>query len=624
MRWQHTHERALLDRAIDAVRAAVASVPADHGSARAWLSELAKLLAVRTSWWPRADLVEEAVAVYRRLLELDPENVTDRLGLAEALLARFASCTLDLRLVNEALDHVRVALGADMPDEQVRVLARSVEGECLEQLATAQQDLDLCEQAVDALRTVLRDFREPPGVEAGLWLRLSMALRTRHVLTGEGIQEAVEAARRAVALGEDALDTRHGSAQHALRLSTLANLLLRAADEDRADLDEAERVGRRAVRECPPDDLMRSRVLFEFSEILLARERRSGDPAELDEAIDLMREAEAVPVKVPEHTLHMSALASALIARYQRFADLRTLEEAIAVGRAAVDALPASNPERVNQLARLVGYLYEHYLRSAEESSITEAIETSRHLIAATPPNHPELGRRLANMALMLRARWFIDTGQPDDLRAALDVHRQAADALPDGHPVRGRALSNRSLALLDDYQETGREQSIVEAVDNARQAVAATPPGHPDRADTLGVLGHALGSLFERTGAIGHALEAIRVTQVATSITTAQPSKRFKNAELLGRLGATTDQWDVAAEGYREAVGLFPLLAPRNLHRMDLEHQVASAGRVASDAAASALWVASTPRRSSSWSRGAGSCCRAFSTAATSWRNCA
>jgi hypothetical protein len=99
---------------------------------------------------------------------------------------------------------------------------------------------------------------------------------SRFKLTAEAsaLNEVVAAARQAIACSE--VET----AERAECLVHLADLLGRA----RNGLDEAERIGWQALRECPPDHSGRPTALSGFAGILWQRYLRVGDPGELDEA----------------------------------------------------------------------------------------------------------------------------------------------------------------------------------------------------------------------------------------------------------------------------------------------------------------------------------------------------
>ena len=575
-------EEATLDEAVSVLeRAAASTPPEDINHARCQMG-LATALHLRGSLRRRPDSVNEAIETYRRLLRLtpedDPQHAARLLSLADLLHLRF-KLTADASALNEAIDATRTALRSDTLDQQSRAAARLKVGGLLIDLATVTGRDELGLEAAAILRDGLRDSTLEPATRAMAWHNLSAALLIRHDGTDTGLEEAVDAARQAVAYSEVE------NAERAERLAHLAALLGRTHD----GLDEAERIGRQAVRECPPDHPGRPNVLSGFTGVLWRRYHRFGDPGELDEAIILLREAVAATTEPVNHGVRLATLAAALRARYARSPDLVTLNDAIAASREATEVLPASHHQRTRLLANRVVVLLEHYRRTGHLASLTDAVETGELAIEATPGDHPSLGQRLSNLGRALSAR-YDRTGEPADLEAALDVDQRAVDVTPAGHPDRGRMLANLSAVLFKHYKLTGTQDSIEFAVRAAREAVDATPDGHPSKPIRLINLAAALVELADRTGEHPLVLQAVRVAEVAAASTTATPFTQLRAARMWGWLAGMTDQWETAAAAFGQGVRLLPLVAPRNLHRPDLEHQLVDVDRIASNAAASAV----------------------------------
>ena len=538
LRWSRDADPTVLDHCIEAARTAVDAAPGNHPLLSTWLASLASARYERSFLQRRPDVLGEAIETYRRLLLLTPEDDAERatrflLSLANLLTLRF-ELTAEVSAVTEA---------------------------------------------ADILRDLLRDSTLEPATQAMAWHDLSFALRMRHDHTGTGLDEAVAAARQAVARSEV------GNAERAERLANLAALLGRTHD----GLDEAERIGRQAARECPPDHHGRPAVLSTFAGILWQRYHRFGDPGELDEAITLLREAVAATTEPANRGIRLATLASALRARYARSPDLTTLNDAIAASREATEVLPAANHQGARVLVNRVAVLLEHYRRTGHLDSLTEAVETGERAIAATPDDHPSLGPRLSNLGRVLSAR-YERTGERADLEAALDVDRRAVDVTPAGHPERGRMLANVSAVLAKHHRLTGDRDSIESAVRAAREAVNDTPDGHPSKPIRLINLAVALVDLSDQTDDFSLVLQAVRVAEVAAASTTATPFTQLRAASVWGRLAALTDQWETAAAAFGQGVRLLPLVVPRNLHRSDLEHQLVDVDRIASNAAASAV----------------------------------
>nr|MDQ3988528.1 CHAT domain-containing protein [Actinomycetota bacterium] len=597
----------VLDRSIEAARTGVDAAPENHPLLPTWLASLTSARYDRAFLRHQPDPVNEAIETYRRLLRLtpedDPQHATRLLALADLLHLR-CKLTTDASALNEAIDVTRTALRSDTLDQRSRATANL--SAMLIDLATVTGRDESSLEAMAVLRDVLRDSTLEPATQAAAWHNLSVALLLRHDSTGTGLDEAVVAARQAVARSE----VENG--ERAERLGHLAGLLAQTHD----GLDEAERIGRQAVRECPPDHPGRPAVLFGFAETLRQRYLRFGSPGELDEAITLLRQAVAATTEPVNHGVRLATLAAALRARYARWPDLTSLNDAIAASREATAVLPAAHHQRTRLLANRVTLLLEHYRRTGHLDSLTEAVEIGERAIAATPEDHPALGIRLANYGMALSAR-FDHTGEPADLEAALQADRRAVDLTSAEHSDRGRRLANLSAVLLKHYELTENRDDIESAVNAAREAVNDTPDGHPSRPIRLINLAVSLGQHGVWTGDLELLLEAVRAAEAAAAVNTATPFTRLRAARVWGRFAAMvaeittaipgiagwalrvsariagmTVHWETAAEGFQQGVRLLPLVAPRNLRRDDLEHQLVDVDRIAADAAASALWA--------------------------------
>lgn len=535
LHWARTDDPVTLERAVDALRAATDAVGDAHQLLPGWLDDLAMLAHDRCLSQPDLERIDFALAVLRRLGTVSADRTAGRSQeLASLLLQRF-ELTGDTSALAEGTTLLRGRMNDPTLQAELRAMAAH---------------------------------------------NLSFLLLLRYERVGEQpiLDEAIDAARQAVAAGAD------GTGEQAERLANLGTLLAR-----RDALDEAIRLGRHAVSGCPADHLRRPSVLRSLADTLHIRYLRFGDPAELDEGVALLREAMTLPAERGGRGVLLSSLASKLRARHDRSPDLATLEEALAIAEQALAELPASHPERTKLEANLAVPLREHYQRTGDPASLTRALEVARRAVAATPEDHPARGLRLTTVGIMLNAQ-FQRTGDPAALDEALEVERKAVACTPAGSPDRARIVSNLSVTCSRHYELTGNRRSIEAAVNSAREAASTTPADHPSRAVRLLNLAVTLSMLIDATGDEMLALEALRVAEAAAGAANAVPSVRLRACRVWGRLAAATDQWETAAEAFGHGVRLLPLVAPRNLRRADLEHQLAGINGVHVNAAASEL----------------------------------
>lgn len=583
LRWDRDGDPSALDRAIGALRAAVAGAPERHPDVPTWLAGIADSLGARGARRRSTDDADEAIAIYRHLISAPGDGRAERmLGLAAAALRLRFELTGDestiVELV-ELVERVREALRSEELDEESARHLRSILGTALTDLTQHTTDDDHLREGLAVLRDLAADPAQSADAAAVAVFNLSQLLYRQYERTGEGLPDAIRAARQAV---DQDTGTSHERIE---RLIYLAALLCR-----NGTFDEAVSLGRRAVDDCPSDHPRTTMVLSAFADILRQRFLRFGNVAELDEAIELLR-------KVTTHigrdrssdALALSRLAAALRARHDRWPDQVTLEQALDAARRAIRELPATHPERTKAQANLVVPLLQHYRRRGDAGTLAEAIDTGRQAVAATPQSHRGLGIRLANLATALSAE-FRRTGRLDVLEEAIAADRRAVAVTAPGDPDRNWFLNNLSAVLIEHHEHTGEPDSVAEAVTAAREAVAGTPTDHPSRAIRLLNLAATLGLAAERGDGVGGALEAMVVAEAAAGVANAIPSVRLGACRIRGRLAAVTQQWDAAAEAFGQGVALLPQVVPRNLRRADAEHQLAGIDDVHVNAAASAL----------------------------------
>ncbi len=585
LRWDRDGDPAALDRAIGALRAAVAGAPERHPDVPTWLAGIADSLGARGARRRSTDDADEAIAIYRHLISAPGDGRADRMLdlAATALRLRFELTGDESTLVElvELVERVREALRSEELDEESARHLRSILGMALTDLAQHTTDDDHLREGLAVLRDLAADPAQSPDAAAVNSCNLSQLLYQQYERTGEGLPDAIRAARQAV---DQDVGTPHERIEP---LINLAALLCR-----NGALDEAVSLGRRAVDDCPSDHPRTTMVLSAFADILRQRFLRFGNVAELDEAIELLQ-------KVTTHigrdrnsdALALSRLAATLRARHDRWPDLATLEQALDAARRAIRELPVTHSERTKAQANLVVPLLQHYRRRGDAVTLAEAIDTGRQAVAATPRSHRGIGTRLANLATALSAE-FRRTGRLDVLKEAIAADRRAVAVTAPGDPDRNLYLSNLSVVLIRHYEHTGEPGSLAEAVTAAREAVDGTPTDHPSRAIRLLNLATTLGLAAEHGDGVGRALEAMVVAEAAAGVANAAPSVRLGACRNRGRLGAATGQWDEAAEAFRQGVELLPQVVPRNLRRADAEHQLAGIDDVHVNAAASALFA--------------------------------
>ncbi|MDQ2585253.1 CHAT domain-containing protein [Saccharothrix yanglingensis] len=619
------------------------------------------------------DALDRAVRLLRRAVDLTGHGHAElpllRTNLGTALTARFDRDG-DQDDLDEAVEECEAAVRDAPPDAPVRAVCLSNLGIALLTRARrlgSRRDLDdaiaACQAAVDgwpdhpdveAMRTNLDTTRSALADllahEAGLsdridttsdaaeladllWNRflrtgdpadLDRAVRVRQdaLHAGESPTEHLtglcdllrvrfihfgrsEDLTASIAAGRAAIEaTPHGDADLAWCRSALANALSQRYQTGGApeDLDEAVRYNREAVAsdtESSPTYLSNLctslRLLFEHTDRV----------EHVDEAVEVGRAAvEAAPKGTPLLGIYLGNLGGALVARFRRTSGQADLDEAIDALRRAVSAMPAASPERGMALANLAAALHTRFESRRDSADLDEAVDTGRRAVEATPPDHTSRALRLSNLAAALETRSGLGDA-PADLDEALEACREAVRALAPGDPRRASALLNLTTGLLHLHDRTGRQDALDTAVDVARDALGALPVDHPDRPRHLLSLGLVLHRRDTLTGTDPRA--ALAAFREAVSIELGAPRVRASAAAHWARLAASDGRWTEAAEAYGTAIDLMGRTVSRALTRRDREALIDGMARLGADAAACCVRAGSPTRAVELFEQGRG-----------------
>ncbi|KAH7009354.1 CHAT domain-containing protein [Microdochium trichocladiopsis] len=291
---------------------------------------------------------------------------------------------------------------------------------------------------------------------------------------------------------------------------------------------------------------------------------------DLEEAIRIGREAiDATPSDHPEPAMFLNNVGNRLGDRYARTGAMADLEGAIRVTREAIDATPLHHPDRATLLNNLGIRLGDRYSWTGAMADLEEAIRLTREAIEATPLDHPDRAGWLSNLGNHLGDR-YSRTAEMADLEEAIHMIRAAIDATPLYHPNRAGFLINLGNHLGRRYSRTTEMADLEEAIRVGREAIDATPVDHPNRATFLNNLGNRLGDRYSRNGAMADLEEAIRVGREAIDATPVDHPNRATFLNNLGnrlgrrysRNGAMADL-EEAIRLTREAIEATPLHHP-------------------------------------------------------------
>ena len=317
-----------------------------------------------------------------------------------------------------------------------------------------------------------------------------------------------------------------------------------------ADLEEAIQVEREAVN-ITPDHLNRARSLNNLGTLLGERFLRIGAIADLEEAIQIERGVVNTTENHPDRVIWLNNLGVLLSNRFSRTGIIADLEEAIQVGREVVDITSKVHPDWARRLNNLGVRLSNRFF--------------GLKVVNITPEDHPDQARRLNNLGVLLGNR-FSRIGAMADLEEAIRVGQEAVDITPRDYSDRASRLNNLGTLLGDRFKRIGAIADLEEAIQVGRESVNTTPADHPDRVRWLNNLGVRLGNRFVRTGAMADLEEAIQVGREVINTTPGDHPDRARALNNLGvllsdrfsRIGTMADLQE-GIQAKREAVNSAP-----------------------------------------------------------------
>nr|WP_157527929.1 CHAT domain-containing protein [Kibdelosporangium sp. MJ126-NF4]CEL16668.1 hypothetical protein [Kibdelosporangium sp. MJ126-NF4]CTQ88980.1 hypothetical protein [Kibdelosporangium sp. MJ126-NF4] len=548
----------VVDVAVDLCRQVADSAPQDDVDRAVHLHNLSLALRLR---FERAGLTEDlecAIATSRRALDTatvgDPNISSYRHNLGLSLWLRFRRTsrredlaeaigvarrgmaggepgrTLCLAVLGVAL-HSRYRLSGSKPDldESISLIrSAATQPALLSDLATAllarfaaggdPADLD---EAIAAGLTAADAF--PAGysdwVRAVSGLCTSFRVRFEHARNRSDLDRsiaygraAVDADPSAVTLGELAVSLK---AQH-------------AATGSPADRDAALHTAQAAVEASPHDDPARADHLYTLGSVLLSRYSEVGDPADLNDAISLIRSA-AGAARTNRPGM-LAELTGALRTRFERTGALADLDEAIATGWEAVATTSANH----THLSTLAQALLRRHGRTGSPADLDQALTLAREAHAVVPLTERTIVSNVVGQVLITRYR---RSGSAGDLDGAISAFRGAAapalgPALLERYRLRGiRADLDEALELteaaadpldarsLADLATVLREVSdLDEVISFSRAAVQSTDADDPELASRLSNLGNLLLDAGEQDEAFTRFVEAASVPLAQTS----------------------------------------------------------------------------------------------------------
>ncbi|KZV64318.1 TPR-like protein [Peniophora sp. CONT] len=255
---------------------------------------------------------------------------------------------------------------------------------------------------------------------------------------------------------------------------------------------------------------------LEFSDTVLQRYESTGDTTQLDDAVQMVKDALLLNSSDTDLNIQLGCL---LNARFKRFGRSDDNDEAISVLQRILDITPDDDPEKPLSLNNLGVYLRSRFELAGEIEDLEAAILIQRRAAEITPDGHLDKPMYMNNLGISLQRR-FERTDELGDLEDAISIMRRAVELTPIGYPAKPMYMNNLDIALQTRFERVGELGDLEAAISVQRRAVELTPDGHPDKPGQMINLGSAFYTSFERAGKLEDLEASISTTRRAVDLT--------------------------------------------------------------------------------------------------------
>ena len=354
-------------------------------------------------------------------------------------------------------------------------------------------------------------------------------------------------------------------------------------------IDAAVKFGRISLRYDHRTSQSTGSLQNNLGVFLEARYERTGDMADLEEAIQVNRQAVASPPgDDPNLAPYHNNLGNKLMRRYHRTGDINDLDEAIQISERAV-ALTSDDPSKLAiRLNNLSTKFTSRYERTQDMSDLEKAIQALRQAAASDPENHSNLATCLGNLSNQLDSR-YERTGDTSDLEESLQIARRAVSLISTSEDYSKRAdiFHGFSNTIELRYMQTGDMNDLKEAIEMVAQAIALMPEDHPDLAKQLNDLGDKFMLQHIHTGDAACLEGAGRAFGRSWSSYGSEPFVRIYGASWYLKVLIFHEKYNEAEEIATLAIDLLLVVASRSLDRNDRQYAMSKFTGIAADTCA-------------------------------------
>jgi CHAT domain-containing protein len=328
-----------------------------------------------------------------------------------------------------------------------------------------------------------------------------------------------------------------------------------------------------------------ARYRHNIASIHHARYLWSGDPTELDVAVDASRAAVQAGARSPKLALFLLEAAQQLSVRYDLRGSLDDLEDGIRIARRA-QRLTRDSVLQGTGLGILGAILRKRFVRTHFRRDIDESIRMLDADAKANADGNPDsVAVRLTNLGNALLDRHAF-VGDEADLQRAIEAQERAVELSTPADRQFPHRLNNLGNSLVSAFEATDDREYLDAGLQAYLDALEYTPDGAPETASRAYNLGSALVSRMQVAtvhGDVGRARDAYRMAAQGIH---QSPEWALASARAWASWATSRHAWVEAAEAYDHGLRAMSQLFRTQLTRSSKETWLADTRGLPSRAA--------------------------------------
>lgn len=390
---------------------------------------------------------------------------------------------------------------------------------------------------------------------AATYLGLAHAYEDRFQHTGQldDLSKAVDICRSIL------LDIKHTLESDSAPAALLLGIALRHRFEKASqpsDIEEAILVHRGVLAQATDETALHMEALLELGTSLLTYYRSNANPEALSAATSLLQDAVAIDTEHRKKWRVVLYLAEALHISFRLSGNAAEIDKAVDLIKEAFATIPNAHRDAHLVFSLAATISTTRYVAWGHETDLTDWITFSETALALQDHRHPQYIKNLHNTSLAYNSRHRLHK-QILDLDRAIEYSRNAVQLCPESSTYRSGVLNGHASNLGTRFELVGDMADIEEAISLQRDVTARCPEHSPYYSTAIFNLGNLLHLKYLSLHQIHELDESILLTRNArqhvasTHINYVLYSERLSEflAHRFDRLGYIED--------YRESVEL-------------------------------------------------------------------